>query len=138
MVRSHSKGVYVADDDGRFVADIPEIKALADELREKVKEKTYGFAKLYPRIIEEYFGGMYRHLRSLAQIMRPGGKAAYVVGEQRTYLQTFTPTGTILGQLAELPDIGFEVIDMPVWRVRRGTTGSGDDLKEEIVILEKR
>jgi hypothetical protein len=137
MIRSHSKGIYKTDTDGELVADIPEIKVIADELREKVKTKTYGFAKLYPRIIEEYFGGMYRHLQSVAQVLRPGGKAAYVVGEQQTYLQTFTPTGTLLAQLAERDDIGFKVVGMPVWRVRRGTTGSGDDLKEEIVILEK-
>jgi len=137
MVRSHSKGIYKADTDGRFVAQIPEIKAIADELREKTQDKTYGFAKLYPRIIEEYFGGMYLHLRSLSQILEPGGKAAYVVGEQRTYLQTYTPTGKLIGLLAEQPEIGLKVIDIPVWRMRRGTTGSGDVLKEEIVILQK-
>lgn len=137
MIRSHSKGVYKTDRDGKLVADIPEIGMIANELKEKVKGKTYGFAKLYPRIIEEYFGGMYRHLISVSHTLVPGGQAAYVVGEQRTYLQTYTPTGTILGILAERPEVGFKVIDMPVWRVRRGTTGSGDTLKEEIVILEK-
>ncbi|HDQ71139.1 MAG TPA: hypothetical protein ENN19_03465 [Chloroflexi bacterium] len=137
MVRSHSKGIYKADSDGELVAGMPEIKAIADELREKVKDKTYGFAKMYPRIIEEYFGGMYRHLLSLSRIMRPGGKAAYVVGEQRTYLQTYTPTASILCQLVDRPEIDFRVIDIPVWRVRRGTTGSGDLLKEEILIIQK-
>ncbi len=137
MIRSHSKGIYKADRDGQFVAHIPEIKAIADELRVKIKDKTYGFAKLYPRIIEEYFGGMYRHLVSLSKVLAPGGMAAYVVGEQCTYLQTYTPTGTILALLAEHPDIDLRVVDMPVWRVRRGTTGSGDVLKEEIVIFQK-
>lgn len=80
---------------------------------------------------------MYRHLMALSRIMRPGGKAAYVVGEQRTYLQTFTPTGTILAKLAERPEIGFQVDDVLVWRVRQGTTGSGDTIKEEIVVLQK-
>ncbi len=137
MVRSHSKGIYKADSDGELVADVPEIKAIADELREKIKDKTYGFAKMYPRIIEEYFGGMYRHLISLARIMRPGGKAAFVVGEQRTYLQTYTPTASILCQLVDRPEVDFQVVDIPVWRVRRGTTGSGDLLKEEILIIQK-
>ncbi|MBS1252776.1 MAG: hypothetical protein MAG451_01818 [Anaerolineales bacterium] len=137
MVRSHSKGIYKSDSDGKWVADIPYIKVIADELREKIQTKTYGFAKLYPRIIEEYFGGMYRHLMALSRVMRSGGKAAYVVGEQRTYLQTFTPTGTILAKLAERPEVGLRVNDVLVWRVRQGTTGSGDPIKEEIVILEK-
>lgn len=138
MVRSHSKGIYKADTDGELVANIPYISTIADELREKIKTKTYGFAKLYPRIIEEYFGGMYRHLMALSNVIRPGGKAAYVVGEQRTYLQTFTPTGTILAKLAERPEVGFRTDDVLVWRVRQGTTGSGDTIKEEIVILEKK
>jgi hypothetical protein len=117
------------------VSNVPEVRAIADELRVKVRDKTYGFAKLYPRIIEEYFGGMYRHLRSLNETLRSGGRCAYVVGDQRTYLQTFTPTGKILGLLAE--QIGFEVEDILIWRVRKGTTGSGKEIKEQIVILRK-
>ena len=135
MVRSHSKGIYKSDSDGKWVAEIPEVRAIADELRAKVRNKTYGFAKLYPRIIEEYFGGMHRHLRSLNETLRSGGRCAYVVGDQRTYLQTFTPTGKILGILAERT--GFKIEDILVWRVRKGTTGSGEEIKEQIVILRK-
>jgi DNA modification methylase len=137
MIRSHSKGIYKSDIDGRSVAHIPEVKAIADELRRKTRDKTYGFAKLYPRIIEEYFGGMYRHLQSLASVLRSGGACAYVVGEQRTYLQTYTPTARILGIIAEQQDIGLKVEDIVTWRVRRGTTGSGEPIREEILILRK-
>jgi len=135
MVRSHSKGIYKSDSDGKWVANVPEVRAIADELRVKIRDKTYGFAKLYPRIIEEYFGGMYRHLRSLNETLISGGRCAYVVGDQRTYLQTHTPTGKILSILAE--QIGFEVEDVLVWRVRKGTTGSGREIEEQIVILRK-
>lgn len=137
MLRSHSKNIYKNDDDGRFVREIPEIKKIADELRAKSRTKSYGFAKLYPRIIEEYFGGMYRHLRDLSVILRSGGKCAYVVGDQRTYLQTYTPTGSILGRIAKLPAIGLEVEDMLTWRVRQGTTGSRERIEERILILAK-
>lgn len=54
MIRSLPKGIYSADTDEQLAANIPEIKTIAD--------KTYGFAKLCPSIIEEYFEGMYRHL----------------------------------------------------------------------------
>lgn len=135
MVRSHSKGIYKADDDGQYVTDFPEIQSIADELRKKVADKTYGFAKVYPRIIEEYFGGMYRHLASLFNVLNTRGKCAYVVGDQRTYLRTYTPTGEILALLAK--HIGYRVLETVVWRVRKGTTGSGKPIKEEIVILEK-
>lgn len=135
MVRSHSKGIYAADTDGQHVEDVPEVKAIADELREKIKDKTYGFAKLYPRIIEEYFGGMHRHLLSLRDVLRPGGRCAYVVGDQRTYLQTYTPTGKLIAQLAER--VGYTVEEVLTWRVRVGTTGSGRSINEEIVILKR-
>lgn len=135
MLRSHSKGIYKADTDGTLVDDIPEISIISDELRMKIANKTHGFAKLYPRIIEEYFGGMYRHLASLFEVLEPGGLCAYVVGDQRTYLQTYTPTGKILGLLAER--IGYEVEDLLVWRIRTGTTGSGKELNENILVLKK-
>jgi len=135
MVRSHSKGIYKSDQDGDLVADVPEVQAIADELREKAAEKTYGFAKQYPRIIEEYFGGMARHLLSLRSVLRSGGKCAYVVGDQRTYLQTYTPTGQILGILSER--MGYRVADSITWRIRKGTTGSGEEIREEILVLEK-
>jgi len=135
MIRSHSKGIYKSDSDGEWVVGTPEVQSIADELRAKIVNKTYGFAKLYPRIIEEYFGGMYRHLMSLWRVLRSGGQCAYVVGEQRTYLQTFTPTGKIIGMLAD--QVGFQVEDVVIWRIRRGTTGSGKEIKEEIVILRK-
>lgn len=137
MVRSHSKGIYSTDSDGTLVAEIPEVKALADEMRRKIIGKTYGFAKLYPRIIEEYFGGMYRHFLSLSSTLKPGGKCAYVVGEQRTYLGTYTPTAKILGVLAERSEIGLLVEDILTWRSRIGTTGDGQAIKEEVLILSK-
>lgn len=137
MVRSHSKGIYSTDSDGMLVANIPEVKVLADEMRRKIVGKTYGFAKLYPRIIEEYFGGMYRHFLGLSSVLKPGGKCAYVVGEQRTYLGTYTPTAKILGILAERPEIGLLVEDILTWRSRIGTTGDGQAIKEEVLILSK-
>jgi len=136
MIRSHSKGIYKADADFEAVKDVPEVCALASELRAKAAGKTYGFAKMYPRIIEEYFGGMQRHFYSLYEAMQPAGTAAYVVGEQTCYLQTYTPTGTLLGLLAERA--GFSVIDLLHWRSRVGTTGNGKEIKEEILLLRRR
>ncbi len=137
MIRSHSKGIYKSDSDGQLVAHMPEVRRLVEELRRKIIGKKYGFAKLYPRIIEEYFGGMYRHFQSLVPVLKPGGRCAYVVGEQRTYLQTYIPTAQILGRIAESPEIRLRVEDILTWRARRGTTGSRDRIDEEILILRK-
>lgn len=133
MIRSHSKGIYKSDKDGDLVKGVASVHRVERELAEKASTKTYGFAKLYPKIITEYFGGMRRHFRSLKPLMSDGGIAAYVVGEQATYLQTYTPTATILGELAELE--GFEVKEILPFRIRVGTTGGGRRLKEEVLVL---
>ena len=137
MIRSHSKGIYVSDRDGASVADIAEVKQVADELRQKVKHKTYGFAKLYPRIVEEYFGGMYRHLRSLSKVLKPGAMCAYVVGDQKTYLQTYTPTAEILAKIVRQREIGLQTVAIETWRKRRGTTGSQTPIEEKILLMQK-
>lgn len=133
MIRSHSKGIYKDDDDSALVIDLASVQEVADEVRVKAATKTYGFAKLYPKIITEYFGGMRRHLRSLHPLMREGGIAAYVVGEQTCYLQTYTPTATILGEIAQLE--GFELKEILPFRIRTGTTGGGRLIKEEVLVL---
>lgn len=133
MIRSHSKGIYSTDDDGSLVDDVVSVQRIADELARRADGLTYGFAKLYPRIITEYFGGMRRHLRSLRPLMEDGGIAAYVVGEQTCYLQTYTPTATILGEIAELEE--FEVKEILPFRVRTGSTGRGRLIREEVLVL---
>lgn len=134
MIRSHSKGIYKQDNDGEFVEGIESVHRVERELAAKASTKTYGFAKLYPKIITEYFGGMRRHFRTLKPLMAAGGIAAYVVGEQATYLQTYTPTAAILGELAQLE--GFEIKEILPFRVRIGSTGGGRQIKEEILVLQ--
>lgn len=133
MIRSHSKGIYKQDNDGEFVEGVECVQVVERELADKASTKTYGFAKLYPKIITEYFGGMRRHFRTLKPLMADGGLASYVVGEQATYLQTYTPTATILGELAQME--GFEIKEILPFRVRVGTTGGGRQIKEEILVL---
>ncbi len=133
MIRSHSKGIYNVDADGDFVTNILSVQTIADELAQKASEKRYGFAKLYSKIITEYFGGMRRHFHSLRRRMLDGGIAAYVVGEQSCYLQTHTPTASLLAEIAVLE--GFEVKEILPFRVRSGTTGGGRRIREEVLVL---
>lgn len=135
MIRSHSKGIYKEDRDGERIARFARITAIVEELREKCASKTYGFAKVYPRVISEYFGGMHRHFESLAKVAKSGCRAAYVVGQQRTYLQTYTPTAELLAELAE--DVGLVVDGIETYRIRRGSTGSRREILEEVLLLRK-
>jgi hypothetical protein len=135
MIRSNTKGIYKTDNDSEIVRNIPEILKITNEINKKTAKRTDGFSQLYSKVIEEYFGGMYYHLESLFNVLITDGKCAYVVGDQRTYLQTFIPTGRILKILAQ--KIGYEIEETLTWRVRKGTSGSGKEIDEQIIILRK-
>jgi hypothetical protein len=134
MIRSHSKGVYKGDNDAAFVANCKILRPLLTELRCRVRQKSYKFAPLYPRVVEEYFGGMHRHLSSMLAWLRPGATSAYVVGDQ-TYLRVHVPTARILSSIART--IGYEVVDRRVLRKRTSTTRSSSPLDETIVFLRR-
>jgi hypothetical protein len=134
MIRSHTKGIYSTDNDAELVRDYPTINKLANVVAEVCEEKTYGFARLYPTVIREYFGGMKRHFESISSLMSPGARYAVVVGDQASYFGIRIPTAKLLGDVAR--NCGFEVEDMIMWRERRPSTGS-KLIKEHALILKR-
>lgn len=79
-----------------------------------------------------YFGGMARHFAALRRVLRPGALLAYVVGDQASYFRILIRTGEILGRLAE--SLGYELVRTDLFRTRPATA-TGDDLREEVVVL---
>ena len=134
MIRSHTKGIYKQDKDAAFVKEHPAIRKLVIELDRVTATKTYGFARLYSRVVQEYFGGMKRHLASARRRLQPKAKCAYIVGDQGSYLGVHIPTGKILASIAE--GIGFRVTGIRKWRTRWASV-SGREIDEHIVLLEK-
>jgi DNA methylase len=135
MIRSHTKGIYKGDADQLRVGNLDTIEEVARQVEKAIEGKASGFEKLYPTVVRSYFGGMKRHFGSLARLMRPGSKAAYVVGDQAAYLRVPIRTASLLGDVAE--SAGFKVIEIKLWR-RRFSTGIADYLDENILFLEKR
>lgn len=137
LVRSNTRGVYKSDTDDREVVDHPAIQEIAEAIERRRIElgKTSGFERLYPRVTQLYFGGMARHLASLRPVLRPGAKLAYVVGDQASYLRVMIRTGQILADLAE--SLGYRVVDIDLFRTRPSTV-TGEQLREEVVVLEWR
>lgn len=134
MLRSNTRGVYKGDDDDAFVANIPEIQILADEIEAKRIElnKTSGFERMYARLTKLYFGGMAKHLLQLQEVLKPGAQLAYVVGDQASYLRVMIRTGQILSRVAE--SIGYEAVRIDPFRTRF-STATKSDLNEEVVVL---
>lgn len=132
MIRSHTKGIYATDCDSTLMADHKKIQRLVVAIDEKALTKTYGFARLYSRVLCEYFGGLKRHFKSVLPYMLPGSMCAYVVGDQSSYLQVHIPTANLLADMAK--DCGFEHVETRQWRTRWSTTMSRN-IKENILLL---
>jgi DNA modification methylase len=134
LVRSNTRGVYVTDDDDRWVQQFPQIQQLADliEARRIELGKTSGFERLYARVTRLYFGGMARHLAALQPVLKPGAHLAYVVGDQASYLRVMIRTGTLLAEIAAA--LGYEVIGIDLFRTRLATA-TREQLREEVLLL---
>ena len=134
MVRSNTRGVYKVDDDHLAVRTRDDIDGIADEIerRRVAMGKTSGFERMYARVVKLYFGGMARHLASLREVLRPGARLAYVVGDQASYLRVMIRTGQLLAGIAE--SLGYEVTDLDLFRTRLATA-TREQLREEVLVL---
>jgi hypothetical protein len=134
LIRSNTRNVYKLDTDDRWVSKHVEIQRIAHEIEERriALGKTSGFERLYHRAVKLYFGGMAKHLADLRHILRPGAQLAYVVGDQKSYLQVMIHTGQLLADIAQA--LGYEVVEIELFRTRAATV-TGEQVREEVVIL---
>ena len=134
LVRSNTRGVYRDDDDHAWVSDNAEVERIATAIEARRIElgKKSGFERMYHRVTRLYFGGMTRHLMSLAPVLRPGARLAYVVGDQASYLRIMIRTGQLLAEIAERA--GYEVESIDLFRTRHATA-TREQLREEVLVL---
>jgi hypothetical protein len=137
MLRSHTRNVYVSDNDSEYVVNIPEVQQLAQEIENKRVERgaTSGFERLYHRVVTEYFGGMYRVLEQLQQIMPTGAKLAFVVGDQMSYFRVPIATAKLLSLIA-CQKLKYTGVETMLWRTRKATA-TKMNVEEHILILER-
>lgn len=139
-IRSHTKNIYVADDEGERtnIRENDRIDAIVTKMENIIREEdiSHGFGQYYPRVIEEYFAGMLHHFEHVYDLMAEGGKAAYVVGDSGSYWQVEVETAEILAGLAE-KRVGFEDPQINLWRNMSATTADYDEVEENILILTR-
>lgn len=135
LLRSNTRNVYVRDSDEGLIPPGSAIDRIAKEIERRriALNKTSGFERLYHRVTRLYFAGMKRHFMEIQRCLRPGAKLAYVVGDQASYLQVMIRTGELLAEIAH--EIGYEVLDLELFRTR-AATATGEQLREEVLILE--
>lgn len=145
LLRSNTRNVFVADNDGDEVAEFESIQAVCQKIERRRIElgKTSGFEKLYHKVVAHYFGGMRRHFRALRPKLKSKAPLAYVLGDQLSFLMVPIATAKLLGEVAEAE--GFKVVSRELWRERFGTKVRNAETKmrsikvrEEILILEKK
>jgi DNA modification methylase len=135
LLRSSSKNVYKGDSLAAEAIRFRAVKDAVAAVAERAESRSSGFARVYPRLVGEYFGGMYQHFRRIGRVLRAGGHAAYIVGDQSSFFATPIPTARILAQLAEECGAGLELIDMLPVRKLRGTRGQVTWSNSEWLIL---
>ena len=134
MLRSNTRGVYKGDDDDLWISDHKDIERIAAEIEKRriAMGKTSGFERMYARVTKLYFGGMRKHLAELREILRPGARLAYVVGDQASYLRVMICTGRLLADIAE--SLGYKVLKIDLFRTRLATA-TRKKLREEVLVL---
>jgi hypothetical protein len=106
--------------------------SLVKELEARAVNETSGFARYYPVVVQEYFGGIKKHLASVKPLLREDGLCAYVLGDQSSYLGVHIPTAEIIRDLAY--EVGFGAASIEHWR-NRWSTATSKKMEENILVL---
>jgi DNA modification methylase len=88
-------------------------------------------SKLLARYVERYFSDMTAHFASLSEVLRPGGKAYYVVGNSKFY-DVVLPTERLLA--TQMERLGFGSVHVDTLRTRT----SKAELFEYLITAVKR
>ena len=144
LLRSNTRNVFVADKDADEVAGFTAIQTVSQKIERRRIQlgKTSGFEKLYHKVVGHYFGGMRQHFRVLRPKLKPKAFAAYVLGDQLSFLMVPVATAELLGEVAKAE--GFRVVGRELWRERVGTKVRNSEtnqrtvrVREEILVLQK-
>lgn len=137
LLRSNSRNIFVSDNDSRYISSFSSITSIAQEVenRRLALNKTSGFERHYNKIILHYFGGLYRHLKTLRPYLARNCKLAYVVGDQMSFFRVLIPTAELLGEISE--SLGYRIKEIELWRTR-AATATKMQINENVLILEKK
>lgn len=131
MIKGSTKLIYKDDNFSKYVSNFESIQKIADQIKSALSDRNWGFD--YPRMIREYFGGMYICLKELYKVLKRGCYNLQVVGDQ-TYKNIVIPVGEIFVEMAK--DIGYSDAHIELFRIRRSTSHN-IPLPEEIVVIKK-
>lgn len=138
LLRSSSKNVYKGDNAAQLVRGFGPVKSVIEEISERAADRDSGFARVYPRLVGEYFGDMYKHFQSIGRVLPPGGQAAYIVGDQSSFFATPIPSAKIIAELAEYCRSGLRLEAMEPVKEYRGSRGAVSWSNREWLLLFRK
>jgi len=131
MIISDAKAMYKDIKDHEMIASFPSVQSIVEQLRERLKDKNWGWD--YAFMTAQYFGGMYRTLRQVRDLIKPGARLIVVVGES-AHSGVFVPVPKIIGELGMA--VGYELEETRILRTRRSSSHKFS-LAESAVVLRK-
>ena len=136
MIRSHSKGIYVGDNDAWLVRGFEPVQRIKRQVESRIEKGASGFEGQYAKVISNYFGGMIRHFDTLSHYIPPGSRLAYIVGDEASYKGVHIPTAQLLGDIIRNYVTTLNVDRIATWRPRR-TLRNRTRLYEHILFITK-
>ncbi len=121
MIPSSSKNCYVDQPYYNSVKRFATVRDLRGTIYTESRSRTHGFARVYPRLVGDYFGAMYEHLRRLRRCLKPGATCAYIVGDQSSFFGIHIQTALVLRRLLKSQKVGLEFLRSEVLKKNRPT-----------------
>lgn len=136
MVRGSTTNIYKNDNERDLIEHIDSIKKIIDLIDMRLKEDnaSSGFEKLYTKLVQEYFGGMYNNLAESYKVLKKGGKYSLLVSDSHAFKMVHIETAKILGEIAK--EIGYSKVDIELWQSKK-TTSHSYMLRENILTVTK-
>jgi len=132
MVTCDAKAMYKDVTDHEEVQSIASVKGVAERLEEAHRSKKWGWD--YAFMTRQYFGGMMKVFRTVADMLKPGARFVLIVGESaHSGVKVAVPE--ILGELGEM--VGYRLEDITLLRSRRSSSHDFQ-LSESAVVLKRR
>lgn len=129
MVVCDAKAMYKDTKDHELVQAFPSVQHVVEQLKERHKNKNWGWD--YAFMTAQYFGGMYRMLKSVKALLKPGARYWLVLGES-AHSGVFVPVPDIIGELGE--SVGYQLEEIRTLRTRHSSSHTFN-LRESTVVL---
>lgn len=129
MVTCDAKAMYKDIKDSEEIAGVESIQKIAATLKKVHEGKNWGWD--YSFMTTQYFGGMFRVLKSVKKLLQQNAHFILIVGDS-AHSGVKVPVPEILGKLGEMA--GYKCRDINILRHRRSSSHQFDLCEAEVIL----